>query len=253
MPSLLELQEGFAAALEDAGRAAATALFRGAGGGSTSRIAVYRGNVHANRTKALASAYPVVRKIVGDEFFDATAREFSRAFASTSGDLNRYGERFAEFLERFPHVADLPYLPDVARLEWFVHRAHFAADPAPFDPSPLARLAPEDLSALRVKLAPACALLESAWPLARIWEIHQDDYHGAFAVDMHESARVLVHRPRWRALVQSLEPGDFAFLSSVLQGGTLGDALAAGDRHADFHPSTVLARWIEARVIAGVA
>jgi hypothetical protein len=243
MPLLSELQAQFAAALADAGQArSAAALFHGSAGPALARLAIYRGNVLGNCIKALQSAYPIVAKIVGAEFFDALARAYARAGRSGSADLNRYGAGFAEFLEQFAPVADLPYLPDVARMEWQAHRAYFARDPLPFDPA-----------SLRLRLAAPCAILESPWPLARLWTVHQDDYRGSFDVDLDSGPeRVLIHRPRWRAEVVALAGGDFHFLQSIQQGASLGAALEAGASHADFDPSTILPRWIAARVLESV-
>jgi uncharacterized protein len=252
MPLLPDLQREFASGLQDAGHAAAAAaLFRGPPQRVLARLAVYRGNVHANRTKALASAYPVVRKIVGEDFFDALAREYARAIPSRSGDLNRYGEGLADFVAGFPHTRDLPYLPDVARMEWLVHRAHFAEDAPAFDASPLATLPAERFADLRPRLSAACALLESPWPLARIWTIHQYDYQGPFEIDLDAGPDLLlVYRPGSRARVLSLRPGDFAFLASTARGATLGTALEAGvAADSGFDPSTALARWIDAQAI----
>lgn len=255
MPSLPELQGAFAAALaRDADPAAATALFRGLPERVPARLAVYRGNIQGNCVQALRSAYPIVGKIVGEEFFEATAREYVRAHPSTSVDLNRYGERLPEFLEGFPHTADLPYLPDVARMEWLAHRAYYSRDAVPFDGVSLAGTPPERHRLLRPRLARACGLLESAWPLGRIWAIHQDDYDGAFEVDLGSGPdRILVDRPRWRARVLSLSHGDFRFLESSARGDTLGAALEAAlteDPH--FDPSAALARWIDAGVITSL-
>jgi hypothetical protein len=249
MQSLPELQEGFAAALT--GNGAPAQLFRGSAGRVRARLAIYRGNLQGNCMQALVSAYPIARKIVGNAFFEALARAFVRGTPSTSGDLNRYGERLPEFLERFPDTADLPYLPDVARMEWLAHRAHFAADASDFDVTGLATVPLASAGALRLRLAPACALLASDWPLGRIWTIHQHDYHGAFDVDLDASPdRVLVHRPRWRAQVDSLAPGDFAFLDAARRGETLGAALGrAAATDSGFNPSTALAHWVHARVI----
>jgi uncharacterized protein len=253
MPSLPDVQNAFVSAIDGAGRAPAY-LFRGKPEQSVARLAVYRGNVQANCGKALAGAYPIVRKIVGEEFFDAMAREYAREYPSQSGDLNRYGEQLARFLERFPHTSDLPYLPDVARTEWLAHRAHFAEDAPAFDISSLATLPDEQLAELKLRLSAACALLESRWPLARIWSVHQDDYQGAFEIDLNAGPdRILVYRADWRARVLSLVPGDFAFLASAARGETLGAALeAAVAADAAFDPSTTLARWIDAQVVTGL-
>jgi hypothetical protein len=252
MPSLPELQADFAAGLTGARRVGdIMALFRGLPGTIETRLAVYRGNVYGNLAKALAGAYPITCKIVGEEFFDAMAREYARARPSTSGDLNRYGRDLAEFVAAFPHTADLAYLPDVARMEWLAHLAYYAGDPAPFDIAALGRVTENEYPLLRFRLAPACALLESEWPLGRIWTIHQDDYAGAFDIDLDSGPdRILVHRPRWRAEVLSLGAGDLAFLRSLSRGDCLGTALEAGSDEPGFDPSAALARWIGLGVVA---
>jgi hypothetical protein len=234
MPSLLEFQTGYAGAL--------------LGQAGSPGLAVYRGNAFGNWAQALAGAYPIVRKIVGEEFFEGLAREYARAYPSASGDLNEYGAGLAEFVAASAHTQDLPYLPDVARMEWLAHRAYYAANATPFDPTKISNSNPE---ALRPRLAPACALLASDWPLARIWTVHQDDYEGEIDVDLGSGPdRILVHRPRWRAQVRSLAPGDYRFLELVRQGKTLGEALeAAVAEDASFDPSLALAGWVDAGVI----
>jgi len=255
MPSLPEAQAVFASALCDIAQvSAATPLFRGPAERVAARLAIYRGNVHGNCIRALESAYPIVRKIVGAEFFDALAHAYVRVQFSESGDLNRYGASLPEFLAGFPPVCDLPYLPDVARMEWLAHRAYFAQDAAPFDSATLKDVPQEGYARLRPRLSPACALLESPWPLGRIWTIHQDTYQGAFEIDLDSGPdRILVHRARWRAEVDSLSPGDFAFLSAAARGDTLGEALESGVAHDhELDPSTTLTRWIDADVVTSL-
>ncbi len=143
MPSLLEAQRQFSAAL--------------LGAGGPSRMAVYRANAFGNWAAALAGAYPMVQRIVGTDCFAALARAYAVQHPSVSGDLHEYGAELAPFLDGHAGVRDLPYLADVARMEWLAHLAYYAADPAPFDFS-----RPTD-----VRLAPACSLLRSDWPLAQ--------------------------------------------------------------------------------------
>jgi hypothetical protein len=225
MPSLLELQREFGDELLGAGGAAG--------------MAVYRGNAFGNWRGALAGACPVVRRIVGEAFFQALARDYARARPSRSGDLNEYGDAFAQFLGSYAGTRDLPYLPDVARLEWLAHRAYFAADPARFDLS----------RPTEVRLAPACGLLESDWPVASIWEAHQEGGRPEL-VDLGAGPeRALVHRPDWRVQVTSLRRGDFRFIERLQAGETLGAALeAAVSEDPAFVPQLALAAWVQAGV-----
>ena len=111
---LATLQQAFGAAIASVDKAAeSTSLFRGRAETALERLAVYRGNVVGACTKALAGAYPIVAKIVGESFFEGLAREYLRRFPSASGDLNEFGGSLAQFVAHFPHTQDLPYLPDL--------------------------------------------------------------------------------------------------------------------------------------------
>ena len=226
MRSLLELQSEFGDEL--------------LGAGGAPRMAIYRGNAFGNWLGALAGAYPVVRRIVGEAFFEAMARDHARACPSRSGDLNEYGAALAQFVEGYPGTRDLPYLPDVARLEWLAHRAYFAADPARFDLS----------RPTQVRLAPASALLASDWPVASIWEAHQEGGRPALVNLAAGPERALVHRPEWRVEVTALRPGDFRFLECLQAGEPLGAALeAAVSEDAAFVPHLALSTWVHAGVL----
>jgi hypothetical protein len=87
------------------------------------RIAIYRRTVFANYRNALAATYPVVKRLVGAPFFNTAVDSYVHAHPSASGDLNVYGDAFGDFLAAYPHAANLPYLPDVARLEWAIDEA----------------------------------------------------------------------------------------------------------------------------------
>jgi len=252
LPALLELQRAFGASLLDSAELPVLLPLL-ENERPAQRLAVYRGNLYGNCLGALAGAYPVVRAILGEGFFDAMGKEFLRAHPPGSGDLNALGRDLPQFVAAFAHTRDLPYLADVARLEWLAHRAYFAADAQDF---PLSRLAgADDPGALRPVLAPACALLESAWPVADIWNAHKHADADPCAVDLNaRPQRVLVHRPLWRVEVTRLPRGDYRFLSAAASGVALGDALeAALAEDAGFDPGSALARWVSAGAIVELA
>src|SRR5260370_42453947 len=66
----------------------------------TRRFAVYCNNVVAGLVKALKSRFPVVEKIVGEEFFAAMARVFVAERPPRPPGLAVYGDEFAAFIAR---------------------------------------------------------------------------------------------------------------------------------------------------------
>ena len=93
------------------------------------RFNVYRGNVAGALGEALAVRYPVVRRLVGAEFFQAMAREYGLANPPHSPVLIHYGADFADFIAGFEPAKSVPYLSDVARLD----SAHWEAYHAEVD------------------------------------------------------------------------------------------------------------------------
>ncbi|KQN78949.1 hypothetical protein ASF04_00125 [Duganella sp. Leaf61] len=217
------------------------------------RLALYRGNLAATATKALAAAYPVVAALVGAEFFGALAHAYVRARPSHDGDLNRFGGQLGEFLDDFPHAAQLPYLADMARLEWGVHRAHYAADAKPVTAQQLGELAPAQLEAARLRLHDACVPMRFDWAVVSLWLAHQPAPANDFPADMAVQEAGVVARPGWRVQVLPLGAGGYAALTVLRAGGTFGAALdAAFDVDGDFDVAAQLRRWLDLQLIVAI-
>lgn len=131
MSTLRELQRDFAAAALQ--HAVPSLLPHLHGPQPEARTLLYANTVYGTLTKALEAVYQVVARLVGGRCFDGLARRFIRQVPSRGGDLHQFGGEFADFLAATPLAEDHPYLPDVARLEWAVHRMFHARDSAPLD------------------------------------------------------------------------------------------------------------------------
>lgn len=226
--ALAPLQQAFADALLGyPAPASALALFSGAAALARQRFALYRGNLGNTWSKALAAAYPVLLALVGEEFFDGLARAYGRAWPSQDGDLNLFGLHFAPFLAEFPHVAQYPYFPDVARLEWAVHRAHYAPNSRRFDAAALLRLAPGQVENARLAFNPACQLLAFDHAAVTLWRAHQPHAAPPFPEDPARPEFGIVTRPAWRAEVLPLTAAAHGWLRVLQDGGTLGAGLDA--------------------------
>lgn len=189
------------------------------------RFNVYRNNVAVSLVGALQAKFPVLRQLVGDEFFDAMAGLFVRAHPPQSVVLNRYGEGFADFIAAFPPAADAPYLPDMARLESARVESYHAADADPLPAERLAAIAPEKLADIRIDMHPSLRILRSHYAIASLWGAH----HGIGAletIDPFEPEDVLVARPDADVLVTRLPPGIAVALIALAAGEILGAAMA---------------------------
>lgn len=132
-------------------------------------LSIYRNNVVAGLTGALATAYPAVKSLVGEGYFAQAARSFIAAHPPANPMLAYYGEAFPAFLEDEPSLSPYPFVPDVARLEWARNRANLSETGTALTPQEFARrLAGEDKRPLA--LGRGVTLLRSAFPVLAIWE-----------------------------------------------------------------------------------
>ena len=170
---LVEIQREFAAALMDPDMPVPTGLSHSTGAVPQRRFAVYRNNVIVSLISALAARFPVVYRLIGDEFFRAMARVYVTKYPPRSPVLLLYGETFPNFVANFAPLASIEYLADVARLEFARGRAYHAVDAVPVDRSAFVSLRPDELADLRIDFHRSVGLVESRFPIVSIWEAHQ--------------------------------------------------------------------------------
>ncbi len=99
----------------------------------TQQIGIYRQTVRSNLYSALEDTFSACSKVVGKDYFKQLAAEYFTKHPPEDTDLNIYGDQFPNYLqsvlETRPEAASLPYLPDLARLEWYWYILSFT-DPA---------------------------------------------------------------------------------------------------------------------------
>lgn len=251
-PSLRELQQSFAAAVLD-DQPTLLAHVRDGVFPAARHVQVYRNNTFANLTEALAACYPVVRRLVGEGFFDYAADSYIRRHPPTSGNLHDFGTELGDFLAAFAPAQSLAYLPDVARLEWAWQESYHAADAAPLAGAALAAVAPDDYPRIVFQLHPSARLLELSYPCLRIWRVNQADFDGDASVDLDQGGeRLLVVRRGLDIEIESLGAADYALLHAFAEHRPLREASdAALAAEPGFDLGAALRRHIGAGTIAG--
>lgn len=226
MSRLRELQLGFAAALLDGDAGSFDRHIRAVGLSGARRLQVYCHNTLLGLTSALEAVYPVVRRLVDEAFFRYAAARYIARHPSRSGNLHEFGEHFPLFLQSFPPTAELAYLPDVARLEWAYHQVFHAARHPLLDFTALAQIPVERQGELHFQLHPAARLLESVFPISRIWQVNQDDDTSDPQVDLAEGGvKLLIIRCENLDIeFQALADGEFSLLQALAGNGDFATA-----------------------------
>jgi hypothetical protein len=214
------------------------------------RLRVHRDTTFGALADALETVHPVCAQLVGAEFFRALALRFARDVPSRSPDLCDYGAELGEYLERFEPARALLYLPDVARLEWALHRARHAADAPRLDVARVAMLPEAQRGELPLRLAPGTALLDSAFPVDRIWEANQPGFAGddRVSLDADPAPLVVAREPRGACFTR-VSRAELELLAGFARGLPLERAAASWAGTAE-SLGAALARAVEARWIA---
>ena len=246
MPSLLDTQHAFLRAIL---RHENTDVAAQIGGGIFSpveRLDVYRNTFVSALTNALRISFPAVHRLVGEEFFEAAAQHFIEAEPPHCAYLNAYGAGFADFLAQFPAVAGLPYLADVARLEWAVNTALHAEDTAPLTADALlemAALSPDRFSFLP---HPSVALLCLDYPARTIWQaVLAEDDAALIAIDLSSGPEwLLIERGANGVEVTALAENEWRFAQALYAGKSLAAAM-------DTSPEGDIPRFLASHIAAG--
>jgi hypothetical protein len=217
-------------------------------------LKAYKSNGHMLAERVLVAAYPVVTAIVSAQSMGQLARALWHTHPPQRGDLALWGRALPGFIAASPQLAALPWLADVARVEWALHIASFAADAPPADFPSLALLGTHDPDALTLALASATTVLRLDWTVTRIVQAHRGEPEG-----LTERVAALgaewatptgewgcVWRPGWQAQLQAVSAAEAAFITRLLAG----DSLLAALEH-ETTQGLDLAAWLPQAIADG--
>ncbi|WP_137895238.1 putative DNA-binding domain-containing protein [Ramlibacter sp. 2FC] len=249
-PSLLELQQSLRRSMVEGEDAEAGRHVVSAGLAPRQRLAVYRNTFGQTLVRALRLSFPAVERLVGADFFEAAARDFIAGAPPRSSWLDEFGAEFPGFLERFAPAAALPYLAEVARLEWAVSRALHAPDADPLDPAALAAVGADAQARIRFTPQPSLGLVACSFPADAIWRAVLDEDDAALAaLDLASGpAWLLVQRGPAGVEVLRLDEPRWRLVQVLCAGRPLGLALA---EHAGDHAAATLAELLSRGRLAG--
>jgi hypothetical protein len=241
MPTLLEMQSAMWQSLVLGDKTSVFAML--SPDMSADRLDIYRNTFLVTLTRTLRLCFPAVAKLVGDDFFEGAAQIFIAEHLPRAAWLDRYGSEFANFVERFEPAQSVPYLADVARLEWAVNVALHAEDAERLDPAQLTTVSAEDQGGIRLIPEPSISLLQLAYPADLIWNaVLSSDSAALGEIDLGSGPIDLLIERRHTCVVVERLPGEaWRFLAKLCAGEPIEAAIRT---EKDFDVSTALAEHL---------
>lgn len=202
------------------------------------QLSIYRGSIFGGLKKALAETYPVTKDLVGEDFFNAMLGQYIKTYPCCVQDLNDYGEKLADFIRGLKQARSIPYLSDIAQLEWYSNSAlntviqkNNLVD--------LGFLNAKQKTQLRLNLPNGSALFQSNYPVDEIWGIHQNDVEKELELELTEELlNLIVWKSEPGLRVDKLTLEQFYFLENINKGLTFVDVCAEvinSYPHSDIH------------------
>lgn len=191
------------------------------------RLAIHRHHIASSLAKVLASSFPTVQTLVGADFFRRLAQAYVARELPVQPVLAEYGAGFPGFVATWAAADSLPYLADMARLDWALNIAfHNPRGPA-LTAAELTALPPERLATSSLLLAPGAAVIRSRYPIDLIWAASQPGAPDGKVDLERRPACLLVMRRTDDAGFMVLSEGEAVFVEGVGEGLTLEAAAGA--------------------------
>jgi hypothetical protein len=221
---LADLQRQMMATIRQPGRDSPRDVFRPDHLPEGEPLSVYAHHHQISLCAALAKTFSTVVLLIGEEAFRMLATRFVQSQPPDRPCLAEYGAAFGIYLDRETLVKSLPYLADMARLDWAINRATTAPDVAPLDTDMLGALTADQLAGLSLKAHPSLTLLRSTFPLLHIHRFaHGAENAETITLDVVDT-RLVVWRQNGITKTTTVSPDAFEALDALVRGETLASA-----------------------------
>ncbi|OMH25855.1 DNA-binding domain-containing protein [Motiliproteus sp. MSK22-1] len=214
-------------------------------------LQLYRNNFYISLCDYLEACFPTVSALVGEEFFRQLSKKFIQQTPLTEAPLAHYGTGFSSFISTYTPTAELPYLAEMATLEWYLENAKTSFHTELFPFKALAELAEAQQSDIRFLLTPGVSIIDAQSPVFSIWKaIHSDnpEHNELEQMDMSQKEQILIYPTspstgRPGAELTLISNDHYQLIRAFKAGTALSDLVLA----ADFQQQ--LSHWISLGVI----
>ena len=258
MNHLSKIQADFQAYLIDSTKGAAfkAQIIDDAKVGAIKRLSIYYDAYRFRIIEALATAYPKLKMLLGDDLFDSTARSYIDQFPSTYRNMRWVGGNMQTHLQHT--LPQHPVAAEMAQFEWALGLAFDAEDAPILTLQDLAAIAPEDWAALKFIFHPSLRVLPLQWNVLQIWNALNIEETPPTVTKTGETCLI------WRrglnldsglnAHFRSLDATELAAIQLVISGATFGELCEklqenTSEEHATMQAAQYLSGWLNEGLI----
>jgi len=225
MPSLAETQASLRRAIVAPETAKVALSMLVAPRGAKRRLAIYQRHYHEGLSRHLLGRFPTVEWLLGSDRMRALVDAFIRVSPPKAPCMAEYGVDFTNFIAWDHATHNLPYLEDVAWLDWHLGDAAVAVDQRPIEIGVLQAVPPDRLPDVTMTLQSGARYLGSGWPVDELVRVKlSENAPDQLAFDP-EPVSLEITGSRGRFGVRRLDAAAFKFRSAISQGQPLGFAM----------------------------
>jgi len=181
--------------------------------GAAERLDIYFNNTLFALTDVLASIYPVIEKIVGEQFFKTIARYYIPKYPQPVGNRHMFGGNLSVFLKDFEPAKEITYLEDIAKLEWAYFQASIVDDAESLSFEKLSELSSSG-EKFYLKLHPSVFLIEVKFNVLAIWQEHQKEKIGDIELEINKENLLIWRNQENETFIKSLLNYEAFFINS---------------------------------------
>ncbi|CAM3508554.1 hypothetical protein VA7868_01715 [Vibrio aerogenes CECT 7868] len=199
------------------------------------RLSIYRNNVFSSLTEALGEIYPVCKMLVGSQCFDALAYQYIQKNPPSSPVLSQYGEGFANFISQFSELATVPYLNELARLEYQLLQFTHAAEDKTMSPEDIQQkiMSFNDPTQTQWELTTNILLWKTTYAVGEIYHAHNSETDKSLAtIHWQEPEYLLLTKNNLYGHFYQVSAEEWHMLSQFLLGRSFSQACAHLDEES---------------------
>ncbi|MGQ0578428.1 MAG: HvfC/BufC family peptide modification chaperone [Betaproteobacteria bacterium] len=221
------------------------------------RLDIYYNAYRLRLAEALATDYEILKTYLGNEVFEAIARDYIDAHPSVFRNLRWFGGHLADFLCDQPRYAGQPILADLARFEWTLGLAFDAADAAALRFEDVASVPPEDWAGLRLTPHPALHVVELRTNAVEVWNELKNADRSIAPESLPGPLRWAIWRKQLSPYFRSLEADEAWALDAVRNQLSFGEICAGlcqwqTEEQAAPRAAALLRGWVDEGWIASL-